>query len=221
MFNRVLFSLGLLTVAMDFTLRAQDSKVNSSLGVGMTVPTTSMGRLAGAGVNTSAGLGYNFDRHNAFIGEFMYAHLPPTREAIQPVSAATQVTGLSGSGNLMTVTGNYRFMMEGKALGAYIIVGGGMYYRIAELSKAVTVKNGTSCNPSWQWWGYSCVGGLVSQDESLLSTSSTAFGGNVGAGLTIRVSEEGYKVFVESRYHYAPNRGTPTQFIAITFGVRW
>lgn len=221
MLIKALAVLGLLITASDVSLRAQESKVNTSLGVGMTAPVNPTGRFAGSNVNTVLGAGYNFDRHNSVIGEFMYAYLPSTRGAIVPISAATQVTGLTGSGNLITATGNYRFMIEGKVFGAYLIGGGGMYYRVAELSKPIVIGAGTPCSAAWQWWGYTCAAGFVSQDKTTVNTSSTVFGGNAGAGFTIRLSQEGYKFFVESRYHYAPNKGISTQLIAITFGIRW
>lgn len=218
---RIFVLLSLFTTVLDLSLQAQDSKVNTSIGAGMTIPVNPTGQFAGSSVNTVLGAGYNFDRHNSLIGEFMYAHLPSTQEAVVPISAATQVTGLAGSGDLITVTGNYRFMVEGKVLGAYLIGGGGMYYRVAELSKPIVVGPRTPCNAAWQWWGYTCVAGFVSQDKTLLNTSSTAFGGNAGAGFTIRLSDEGYKFFAESRYHYAPNKGIATQLITITLGIRW
>jgi hypothetical protein len=172
-------------------------------------------------VNTVVGAGYNFNKHHSLIGEFMYSNLPPTRDAINPISVVTQLKGLSGTGSLFTLTGNYRFSVERKVVGAYIIGGGGLYYRLAELSKPIVVGTGTVCGPSWQWWGYTCVAGYVSQDETLVSSGSAAFGGNAGVGITFRVSEEGYRVFVESRYHYAPNKNIATQLITITVGIRW
>jgi Outer membrane protein beta-barrel domain len=219
---RVLALLGLLTGVCDLRLQAQEeSKLNTSLGVGVSVPVNPTGRLAGVSVNTVVGAGYNFDKHHSLIGEFMYSNLPPSGDAIRPISLVTQVKGLSGSGSLFTLTGNYRFTVERKVVGAYVIGGGGLYYRLAELSKPIVVGTGTVCSPSWQWWGYTCVAGNVSQDETLVSSGSAAFGGNAGVGLTFRVSEEGYKVFVESRYHYAPNKNIATQLITITIGIRW
>jgi hypothetical protein len=112
-------------------------------------------------------------------------------------------------------------MLEGKVFGAYLITGGGLYYRIAELSKPIEVGTGTPCSPAWQWWGYACASGNVSQDKNLISSSSSALGWNAGFGITVRVSEDGYKLFVEYRYHYAPNKQIETRLITITFGIRW
>jgi hypothetical protein len=202
-------------------LRAQDSRINTSLGVGISVPTGATGRLAHVNVNTVVGTGYNFSNHHALIGEFMYANLPPTTGALQPIATSTQVKGLTGSGSLFTLTGNYRFTVERKLLGVYLITGGGLYYRVADLTKSIVVASGTPCGSSWQWWGYTCVNGIVSQDELSVHSGSAAFGGNMGAGFTLRIGEEGYKVFFESRYHYAPNKNTPTHLFTVTIGIRF
>jgi Outer membrane protein beta-barrel domain len=218
---RILALLGFFTTGYDVCLWAQESKINTSLGVGMSVPVGATGHYAHVNVNTVVGAGYNFTEHHALIGEFMYSNLPPTAGALQPISAATQVTDLSGSGSLFTLTGNYRYMLEGKVAGAYLIGGGGLYYRVADLKKSIVVGPGTVCGPSWQWWGYTCVSGIVSQDKALINSGSGAFGGNVGVGFTLRVGDEGYKVFFESRYHYAPNRNIATQLITTTIGIRF
>jgi hypothetical protein len=213
--------LAFLTTVCEPSLQAQDSRINTSLGVGVSVPAGSIASLAGISVNTVVGAGYNFDNHHALIGEFMYSNLPPTKGALRTISAATQLKGLSGSGSLFAFTGNYRFMVERKVIGAYVIGGGGLYYRVADLRKSIVVGSGVVCEPAWQWWGYTCSGGSVSQDETLVSSGSAAFGVNGGVGLTLRVSEEGYKVFFESRYHYAPNKNIATHLITVTIGIRF
>ena len=38
-------------------------------------------------------------------------------------------------------------------------------------------------------------------------------------GFTIRINDEGYKFYVESRYHYAPTKNISTQLITITLGL--
>jgi hypothetical protein len=195
--------------------------INTSLGVGVSVPTSTTGRLAGTSINTVVGTGYNFSNHHSLIGEFMYSNLPPTIGALRPISDATSVRGLSGSGSLFTFTGNYRYSMERKVIGAYFIGGGGLYYRVADLRKSIVVGNAIACGPSWVWFGYTCNGGAVSEDVTLVSSGSAAFGGNAGLGMTLRVSEEGYKVFFEARYHYAPNKNIATQLFTVTIGIRY
>jgi hypothetical protein len=211
----------LLGVAYVQHLGAQDSKLNTNLGGGVTVPVNPTGGFVGASANIVIGAGYNFNKHHSLVGQFMWSGLPPNNNALHPFRLVAQTNDISGSSNLYTLTANYRFKLEGKVFGGYVIAGGGMYYRHANLSKEVVVGTGTVCGPSWEYWGYGCVSGLVSDDETLISTGSTAFGGNAGIGLTIRINEEGYKFYVESRYHYAPTRGIPTHLIPITVGFSW
>ena len=40
-------------------------------------------------------------------------------------------------------------------------------------------------------------------------------------GFTIRINDEGYKFYVESRYHYAPTKNISTQLITVTLGFSW
>jgi glutamine amidotransferase-like uncharacterized protein len=103
----------------------------------------------------------------------------------------------------------------------YWIGGGGLYYRRASLSQEVAVGTGTVCGPTYTYWGYGCVDGIVSQDQTLIKAGSSAFGGNGGMGFTIRINDEGYKFYVESRYHYAPTKNISTELMTITLGFSW
>jgi hypothetical protein len=172
-------------------------------------------------MNTVVGAGYNFNKHYSVIGEFMWSGLRPNRDALRPIWLAAQSRKVDGSSNLFTLTANYRFRLEGKVFGVYVMGGGGMYYRRSELSQEVIVGRGTVCGPTWYWWGYACTSGIVSDDQTLVTAGSTVLGGNAGVGITIRINEEGYKFYVESRYHYAPTKNISTQLILITFGFRW
>jgi hypothetical protein len=100
------------------------------------------------------------------------------------------------------------------------IGGGGLYYRHSSLQRQV-LQPGIVCTSYWTWWGYSCAAGYVSTDQTLISSGSSAFGGNAGVGFTIKIADSGEKVYVESRYHYAPNKNIPTQLVLVTFGFRF
>ena len=51
--------------------------------------------------------------------------------------------------------------------------------------------------------------------------ASGALGGNAGIGFTVRVGEEPYRLYVEPRYHYAPNENVRTQLVTVTVGFRY
>ena len=220
---RVTLSIAVTVISVVCTrgLEAQESRLNTNLGVGMNVPLNPTAQVIGSSLNVVVGAGYNFSKHHSLVGQFMWAGLPIKREAFLPIDIVANRRDISASSNLFTATANYRFRLEGRTFGWYWIAGGGAYYRRVSLSREVVVGSGVVCSPSWLWWGYTCANGLVTQDQTLFSNGSTAFGVNGGTGFTIRINDEGYKFYVESRYHYAPTRNINTQLITITLGFAW
>jgi hypothetical protein len=158
-------------------------KSNGHLGLPIRAPLNPMGQLARPGTGLIYGAGYNFTRRHAVIGEFMWDWLHPS------VSGLTGTNNLSGHSNLYVLTANYRFELRGKALGTYLIAGGGWYMRHSSLSHIVVTGNMIPCEPTWLWWGAICTSGLVTADQTLTSSSSSAFGGNGGIGFTVRVGD--------------------------------
>jgi hypothetical protein len=74
--------------------------------------------------------------------------------------------------------------------------------------------------PIYYWWGYGCsTGGVVS--EQIASKGASAGGFNGGGGFTIRLSDTGWKFYVESRYNYAFSNRIPTTFVPVVFGFRY
>jgi Outer membrane protein beta-barrel domain len=194
---------------------------NVHLGMPVAAPLNPMSQFSNLGWGVSTGGGYNFTREHAVIGEFMWTHLFVPGTALAPIRAAQRDPTITGSGELYSFTGNYRFELRGKVLGTYLIAGGGLYHRTAELSRKVTTTSGVTCQPTWVWWGFSCSSGTIVSNETIGSTSSSALGVNGGFGFTHRVSDAPYRVYVESRYHFAPTKGVNTQLIVITLGIRY
>src|SRR5260221_9620246 len=62
-----------------------DPSVTTSLGIPLSVPLAPMRDHVGFAWGVSAGVGYNFDRRNALIDEFMWNALYPTNETLQPI----------------------------------------------------------------------------------------------------------------------------------------
>jgi hypothetical protein len=173
----------------------------------------------GWGLNTS--VGYNFDRRNALIGEFMWNALYPNNETLQPIRAALQSPNVSGHGNLYVFTANYRLELRGNALGIYFIGGPGWYYRTVWLSQPVPAGTTISCLPAWLWWGYNCADGIVITNLTRVHSNAGALGFNGGIGFTVRVGEAPYRMYVESRYHFAPTGSISTKLLAVTVGIRY
>jgi hypothetical protein len=194
---------------------------NINLGLTTSAPLNPMARYTSIGFGLDIGGGYNFDRHNAVIGEFMWNWLNATDRALQPVRAAAQSSTITGYGDVYAFTANYRFELRGRKFGTYFIGGGGWYNRGTSLSRAIPTGTTISCDPAWLWWGYTCSSGTVNTTQTFRNHGTSAFGANGGIGFTIRVGEAPYRFYVEPRYHYAPTKSINTQLIAITVGIRY
>lgn len=194
---------------------------NINLGLTPSVPLSPMSRYTNFGFGLDIGGGYNFDRRNAVIGEFLWNWLNATDRALQPVRAAAQSSTISGHGDVYAFTANYRFELRGRRIGAYFIGGGGWYNRGTSLSRAIPAGTIISCDPAWIWWGYTCSSGNVNTTKTFRNNGTSAFGADGGIGFTIRVGEAPWRFYIEPRYHYAPTKNINTQLIAITVGFRY
>jgi hypothetical protein len=188
---------------------------NGHLGLPISAPLNPMGQIARPGTGVIYGAGYNFTRRHAVIGEFMWDWLHPS------VSGFAGTPNVDGHSNLYALTGNYRFELRGKTLGTYFIAGGGWYLRHSSLTTPVVAGSSITCTPTWLWWGAACTAGLVTANQTLQSSSSGALGANGGIGVTVRVGDAPWRVYVESRYHYAPTRHINTQLVITTLGIRY
>jgi hypothetical protein len=186
-------------------------------------------------IGGGVGAGPNLGPHSSIVGEFMWQGLPPTRNTLLPVvnalcattvissSAACSIGSISGSNNLYALTANYVYHVNGRLYGAYVIGGGGWYYRYAQLHNA-TVAPGTVCQPAWDWWGYTCQNGFVSTTNVLATKGLSSGGVNAGIGFTIRLGpgDSNVKYYIEARYHYSPQGGQiATHILPVTMGLRW
>ena len=200
----------------------EDSKLNTNIGMSWTVPLNPTAKFVNYGWGVLAvGAGYNFNNRHAFVGEFMWNSLYPTNATLAPFRAALHTRDVHAHGNLYSVTLNYRYELRGKSLGTYFVGGGGLYIRHTKISKPVIAGNEISCTQDWLWWGFTCSSGTVSVDQTLASSSSGVFGLNGGIGFTAKVGEPRYRMYIEARYHYAPNKPINTQVIPITVGIRF
>jgi hypothetical protein len=219
--------IAILALALSgISLRAQDegddsSKANTNLGLAISAPLNPTGQFVDLGLGTNIGAGYNFTRRHAVVGEFMWNHLFVSSSALNQIRQALDNPAINSSSNVFAFTGNYRFELRGKALGTYLIGGGGWYYRNAHLSQKVTSGEMITCTPVWLWWGFSCQSGIVTANQTVAGSSSNTLGINGGIGFTVRVGDAPYRVYVESRYHYAPTKGISTQLATITVGIRY
>jgi len=195
--------------------------VTTSLGMPLSAPLNPMGEHAAFGWGLSTGAGYNLDRRNALVGEFMWNWLYPNNATLEPIRIALQSANVSGHANLFALTANYRFELRGRALGTYFIGGPGWYYRTTSLSRPVPTGTTIGCSPAWLWWGYNCAAGSVITNLTEVHSNAGAFGFNGGIGMTFRVGEAAYRMFAEARYHFAHTGSISTKLIAVSWGIRY
>ncbi len=103
----------------------------------------------GLGGKFVLGAGYNINKANAIIGEFLYSGLPSNLHVLQAVKA------LSSRMNLSSLTVNYRHQCDrisGSPFGLYFI-GGGWYQRYHDRQ---ALPAAVPCAPIW--YGYGCDG---------------------------------------------------------------
>lgn len=222
----VLCSLLLITSSLAFAQYDEgegddDPRGNVHLGMPISGPLNPMAQFTNVGWGLTAGGGYNFTRSHAVVSDLMWNHLFVPDQVLGPIRSALNNPSIGGSGDLFALTGNYRYELRGRSLGTYFIAGGGWYHRTAHLSQKITTGSNLSCEPVWLWWGFSCSSGSVTANQTIAGTSASALGVNGGIGFTARTGEAPYRVYVESRYHYAPTRGINTQIIEITVGIRY
>lgn len=198
-----------------------DPRGNTNLGMPIAAPLNPTAQFVHLGLGITAGAGYNFTRRHAVVGEFMWNSLFPTKALLNPIQVALQNPNISAGSNILATTGNYRFELRGKAVGLYFIGGGGWYYRNVHFSQKITTGRSVTCTPTWLWFGFACENGTVTANQTIGSSSSSAMGVNGGIGFTARVGEAPYRIYVESRYHYAPNKGVNTQLAVVTVGIRY
>ncbi len=119
------------------------------------------GAYAGVSGNSVMGAGYNINKSNAIIGEFMYSGLPSNLYVLRPVKAPTSSISLYS----LTVNCRHQFdRISGSPFGVYFMGGGGWYQRYITLDKNYTLPAAVPCLRYWNWYGYSCAGGYVYSD---------------------------------------------------------
>lgn len=211
-------SMILLTAIFALPARSQDyAKFAFEIGGGASPPLNPTAQYIGIGGNFVTGGGYNIDKHNSILAEFMWSGMPTNFDVLRPPTAPY------GKINLYTFTANYRYRVDRlghSPFGVYVIAGGGWYYRHISINQNYVVEDATVCQPIYGWWGYSCGPGNYVYTATLASKGVSAPGVDGGVGFTIRLSDSGFKFYVESRYHYAFSN-IPSTLVPVTFGFRF
>ena len=125
--------IGFLGVAWLIPAQAQElQQLTFAIGGGISAPLNPTAKYVGVSGNFVTGAGVNINKNSSIEGDFMWSGLPPSLSVLHPINAPF------GSMNLYTLNGDYRYHFDsigGSIFGAYVIGGGGWYYRYASISK--------------------------------------------------------------------------------------
>ena len=185
---RVLLAIFILLDQLPRHMARIFTRGTSMIGGGVGFPVGQSSDFANSGKYFVVGGGRNFVTGLGVNSEFMWHDLPPKRSLLDAFRHRTDLLGVcTDPKRNCSIWTMPRF-------GAYVIGGGGWYHRSGELTNPVLVP-GTTCTPPIYWWSVGCVDGLVPSHEVIASRSSDAFGGNIGGGVTIPLSENGFSFY--------------------------
>jgi hypothetical protein len=69
------------------------------------------------------------------------------------------------------------------------------------------------------WFGFGQS--FIPTNQVLGRFSKSSGGYDAGAGLTFKLGSSGTSFYTEARYYYAPTEPTATEFVPLSFGLRW
>ncbi len=207
---------------------AQDKKVDVNIGAGYTFSLSDVRKYLGNGYNIDLGLTFNIRPAIGFQVEYAYNGLG--NKQVNVVGSDQVQKPITGHMNMQYGDFNLVFKppTSGKAK-PYIVAGVGVYYRPVKVTTPAAGYVPPYCNP---WYYFCWPGGFVTVDQVLASASTTGFGIDFGAGLSVWATES-FAVYFEARYHYIwgpelkdPGTGASLgkangQFLPITFGIRF
>jgi hypothetical protein len=192
---------------------AQPSTWNVDIGSGVAATTGDTRDRLTNGWDFNLGAEYFGNDWLGVRGDFRYDGLGVTDQ----VTRQLQVPNGSGNARVISLTVGpvVRFPIA-KYLQGFAVGGLGWYRRTVEFTQP-TVAAVDIIDP---WWGYLGTA-IVPANQIIGSTSSNAFGGNIGGGLSVPLGGSGASVFAEVRYHRANTTTTPTSMVPVTFGIRF
>jgi hypothetical protein len=192
-----------------------------NLGGQLTVPIGDTSNRTDVGGGLAVGLTYNLAAATGV--QFEYGVNWSSLKTPNGLSAL----GIAGNGLLQYF--NLNLLVRPFHLGSigfYLIGGGGLYYRRADITRVNGTALATYCDP----WFFYCSAVPVSAQSVVGSRSRWDWGVDGGIGFTLPVAQT-TRLYLEARYHYVwgPTFTSASgatahangQFLPITFGVRF
>lgn len=216
-----LVTLGLALPAAAQTMELQEPtppRIFGFVAGGPSFPMSDAADRFSTGYGFNVGLGVNASRMLGVQAEAFWSHYGVDEGALN-------ATDIDANSRMQYGTLEAVLRLGHGPFGAYVIGGGGVYYRRVEITEFLGSAVVPTCDP----WLYYCYPTAVGVEQVLGARSSTDFGLNGGVGLTMRVAG-GLKLFVEGRYHYifgpefeggGESQRADGQYIPLMFGLRF
>ncbi len=177
-------------------------------GVGFNQPFSTASVTNTTAWAVKVGGGYNFTPRFGLLAEYSFNRFGLTDYYLNQ-------SNVSQGGNThlwsLTMEPILRYRLHSK-VGGYVIGGGGFYRALTSFT-----------NPTYGYVCYPFYGCFPVQGTVVVSHFSSNQGGlNIGTGFTFKTNpEESFAFFTEARYEWLDTPGHTTEFIPVTFGVRW
>jgi opacity protein-like surface antigen len=163
------------------------------------------------GWNVTVGGGYNFSQHFAATLQYTYNGFGVNGRVL----AEAQVP--EGNSHLWSLTVDPKLRLTGTSrVSPYLVGGVGFYRRTVEFTQPAL----TSVFFFDPFFGV-FFNTLVPAHQVLGDIRRSGVGGNLGAGLEVKLGDSGVKGFAEARYEYAATGRIPTRIVPVRFGFRW
>lgn len=209
-----LLGIGLAIVLQAFTNlgHAQDThRFTFNAGAGASPLVGDISTRLDNGWNVTVGGGYNLTQHFAATLQYTYDGF-----GVNPnVLAEAQVP--EGNSHLWSLTVDPKLRLSGTSkVSPYVVGGVGFYRRTVEFTQPAAV-------PVFFFDPFFGVffNTLVPAHQVLGDIRRSGVGGNLGAGLEVKLGDTGVKGFAEARYEYAATGRIPTRIVPVRFGFRW
>src|ERR1700756_5555972 len=95
--SRLVILLALAQVSYAQEECGDECRANTNLAMVINAPVSSSAKVVGTGWGIVGGAGYNFNKRNAIVSEFMWNRVYPTFGALQPLKTVLQTNDLRGN----------------------------------------------------------------------------------------------------------------------------
>ena len=228
--SRTLVFAAAVLLAVAVPAKAQDSPVSINIGGGFTIPYSDLKDAFGTGGNFEIGVNFRVSPVLKIQAQYGYTRLG-SKDLAPNVATPTGVfsSSIPLSAHNTLHDGDFNLLIgqaqKDKAAVPYGIVGLGVYHQIVNVTTP-SIGVGTVCDP----WLLICYPTAVPVDQIIGERTNTAFGYNLGAGVSFRMTDTS-KFYAEIRYvhTYGPSFTTPAgasvkangNYFPFVFGFRF